>query len=133
MFEKLFKYPRVLARHRDGPLAKDRERYLVHRCEQDTAPATLVRIARELRLEPGSAISLADVWTAAGRWARAAVDINTIRAWLGHSSLDTTNVYAEIDLEMKAQALALCEVGQEHQIGNAWSKDRSLMEFLRSL
>ena len=64
---------------------------------------------------------------------RAGVDINTIRAWLGHSSLETTNVYAEIDLEMKAQALALCEAGQQRQTGNPWSQDRSLMEFLRSL
>ena len=39
---------------------------------------------------------------------RAGVDINTIRAWLGHVSLDTTNIYAEIDLEMKAKALAKC-------------------------
>ena len=35
---------------------------------------------------------------------RAGVDINTIRAWLGHVSLVTTNVYAEVDLEMKAEA-----------------------------
>lgn len=34
---------------------------------------------------------------------RAGVDINTIRAWLGHVSLDTTQVYAEMDLEMKAR------------------------------
>jgi site-specific recombinase XerD len=34
------------------------------------------------------------------------VDINTVRAWLGHVSLDTTNIYAEIDLETKAKALA---------------------------
>jgi len=34
------------------------------------------------------------------------VDINTIRAWLGHVSLDTTHVYAEVDMEMKATALA---------------------------
>ncbi len=39
---------------------------------------------------------------------RAGVDINTIRAWLGHVSLETTNRYAEVDLEMKAQALATC-------------------------
>ncbi|MER9236797.1 site-specific integrase [Mesorhizobium sp. M0622] len=37
---------------------------------------------------------------------RAGVDINTIRAWLGHVSLDTTHIYAEVDLEMKAKALA---------------------------
>ena len=39
---------------------------------------------------------------------RAGVDINTIRAWLGHVSLETTNRYAEVDLEMKAKALATC-------------------------
>ena len=32
------------------------------------------------------------------------VDINTVRAWLGHASVDTTNIYAEINLEMKAKA-----------------------------
>jgi integrase/recombinase XerD len=36
---------------------------------------------------------------------RSGVDINTIRAWLGHVSLDTTHIYAEVDLEMKAKAL----------------------------
>jgi site-specific recombinase XerD len=40
---------------------------------------------------------------------RSNVDINTIRIWLGHVSLKTTNVYAECDLEMKAHALARCE------------------------
>jgi integrase/recombinase XerD len=40
---------------------------------------------------------------------RSKVDINTIRIWLGHVSLKTTHVYAESDLEMKAQALARCE------------------------
>ena len=39
---------------------------------------------------------------------RANVDINTIRAWLGHVSLETTNRYAEFDLEMKARALQAC-------------------------
>ena len=28
----------------------------------------------------------------------AGVDISTLRAWLGHVSIDTTNVYAEVDL-----------------------------------
>ena len=37
---------------------------------------------------------------------RSNVDINTIRIWLGHVSLKTTNLYAECDLEMKAHALA---------------------------
>jgi integrase/recombinase XerD len=49
--------------------------------------------------------------TTATHLLRAGVDINTIRAWLGHVSVDTTNVYAEVDLEMKAKALAACDTG----------------------
>ena len=41
---------------------------------------------------------------------RSGVDINTIRAWLGHVSLDTTHVYAEVDMEMKATALASVDI-----------------------
>jgi len=64
---------------------------------------------------------------------RAGVDINTIRAWLGHVSIDTTNIYAEVDLEMKGQALAKCDVGDTSQPSRRWSEDASLMAFLRSL
>jgi site-specific recombinase XerD len=64
---------------------------------------------------------------------RAGVDINTIRAWLGHVSLDTTNIYAEIDLEMKAYALAKCDVGEGDEKHKPWREDRTLMTFLRSL
>jgi len=64
---------------------------------------------------------------------RAGVDINTIRAWLGHVSLDTTNIYAEIDLEMKAKALAKCEVTDASQPTRHWRDDPALMTFLRSL
>jgi site-specific recombinase XerD len=42
---------------------------------------------------------------------RAGVDINTIRGWLGHASINTTNVYAEVDLDAKAKALAACSPG----------------------
>jgi site-specific recombinase XerD len=40
---------------------------------------------------------------------RSGVDINTIRIWLGHVSLQTTHIYAESDLKMRAKALARCE------------------------
>jgi len=64
---------------------------------------------------------------------RAGVDINTIRAWLGHVSLDTTNVYAEVDLEMKAKALAQCEIPPLHRLRRSWSQSRKVMAFLKSL
>lgn len=36
---------------------------------------------------------------------QAGVDVNVIRAWLGHVSLDTTHQYVEADVEMKRRAL----------------------------
>jgi len=62
----------------------------------------------------------------------AGVDINTIRAWLGHVSISTTNIYAEIDLTLKANAVALCEVGQLRP-ARSWKEDKDLMAFLKSL
>ena len=41
--------------------------------------------------------------TTATHLLRAGVDLNTIRAWLGHVSLDTTNIYAETDLALKGE------------------------------
>jgi site-specific recombinase XerD len=71
--------------------------------------------------------------TAATHLLRAGVDINTIRAWLGHVSLNTTNVYAEIDLEMKAKALAKCSITGEGKTNQHWRDDPALMAFLRSI
>lgn len=58
-------------------------------------------------------------------------DINTVRAWLGHTSIDTTNIYAEISLKMKAEAMALCDVPGSAP-GRHWKEDRDLMAFLNS-
>ena len=60
------------------------------------------------------------------------VDINTVRAWLGHVSLDTTNIYAETDLETKARALATCEVTDTNKSKRHWRDDPALMTFLRA-
>jgi integrase/recombinase XerD len=70
--------------------------------------------------------------TTATHLLRAGVDINTIRAWLGHVSLNTTNVYAEVDLEMKAKALVNCEI-KDGKPKKPWRNNRGLMEFLRTL
>jgi integrase/recombinase XerD len=65
---------------------------------------------------------------------RSDVDINTIRAWLGHVSMDTTNIYAEVDLQRKAEVLAdanaFCSVPFNNK---RWRDDAPLMAFLRSL
>jgi len=70
--------------------------------------------------------------TAATHLLRSGVDINTVRAWLGHVSVDTTNIYAETDLETKARALATCapDAGTE---AKPWRDQPGLMAFLRDL
>lgn len=70
--------------------------------------------------------------TTATHLLRAGVDINTIRAWLGHVSVATTNIYAEVDLQMKAQALALCEI-KNGTAPKPWHADAGLMAFLQAL
>lgn len=64
---------------------------------------------------------------------RAGVDINTIRAWLGHVSLDTTHIYAEVDLEMKARALSHCEILSPLNSQEKWRVAPEIMSFLKSL
>jgi site-specific recombinase XerD len=64
---------------------------------------------------------------------RAGVDINTVRAWLGHVSVNTTNIYAETDLETKARALATCAPAAAPSAAKRWRQQPELMEFLRGL
>jgi site-specific recombinase XerD len=70
--------------------------------------------------------------TTATHLLRSGVDINTIRAWLGHVCLSTTNVYAEVDLEMKTKALVNCEI-REEKPKKPWREDKGLMAFLKTL
>ncbi len=72
--------------------------------------------------------------TTATHLLRAGVDINTIRAWLGHVSIDTTNIYAEVDLERKAQMLTHTNALSTAAVSKRpWKDNPSLMAFLRSL
>lgn len=64
---------------------------------------------------------------------QAGVDINTIRGWLGHVSLTTTNIYVEIDLATKARALSTCAVSEETIGRKHWRDQPDLMQFLRTL
>lgn len=69
--------------------------------------------------------------TTAAHLLRAGVDINTIRVWLGHVSLDTTHVYAEVDLDMKAKALASLAIADLPHAARRRTSPPSLMEFMR--
>ena len=61
------------------------------------------------------------------------VEINTVRAWLGHASLETTKMYAEINLDGKARAIAKCEVIAGEARSRRRHTDPNIMQFLKSL
>jgi len=75
--------------------------------------------------------------TAAVHLLESGVEVNVIRSWLGHVSLDTTNRYAELTLRAKAQALHACEVGSTSSAASrarsAWNDDNTLLAWLNSL
>lgn len=62
---------------------------------------------------------------------RSGVDLNTIRAWLGHVSVDTTQIYAEIDLEMKRRALEKCAAADTKS--TTPQQEGALMTFLHTI
>jgi len=71
----LFKHPRVLARHRGGPAADARERFLIHRANEGMAHNTLLRtasellvIAKHIDVTTGTAIGIHEVEIAAAQW-----------------------------------------------------------------
>ena len=63
----------------------------------------------------------------------AGVDITVIRSWLGHVSLDTTNHYAQANLETKRKALE--RVGAPATGGRppSWKRDASVLAWLDTL
>jgi site-specific recombinase XerD len=78
MFDRLFQRPRVLARHRTGPLAEERLRYLVYCAEQQMSLLTLqtiasytLAVAKALRLadRPGEVVTRDEIEIEAECWA----------------------------------------------------------------
>jgi integrase/recombinase XerD len=66
-------------------------------------------------------------------WLQAGVDLIYIRDLLGHTSVQTSEIYARIDGEMKRKAL---EKVSPHAVPSeipSWQKDRTLMEWLKEL
>lgn len=116
----------VFLNRRCEPLTRFGVHALVERCAKQAAELLPSLLGK--RVSPHTIRH-----TTATHLLRAGVDINTIRAWLGHVSLATTNIYAEVDLEMKARALARCEVEGESEEQIPWRDDADLMEFLKNL
>lgn len=75
MFDTLFHYPGVLARHSEGPLANEREQFLSHCARGGAAHSTLMctatellQIARRIHLDDNGSLTLTEVEAAAKDW-----------------------------------------------------------------
>lgn len=63
----------------------------------------------------------------------AGVDVTVIRSWLGHVSLDTTNHYAQANLETKRKALERVGAPATAKKPPSWKRDASVLTWLDSL
>jgi site-specific recombinase XerD len=63
----------------------------------------------------------------------AGVDITVIRSWLGHVSLDTTNHYAQANLETKRKALDRLGASTNPVKPPRWRRDAGVMAWLDAL
>lgn len=63
------------------------------------------------------------------------VDLAMIRSWLGHASVETTNGYVEIDLEMKRKTLASAEkiLPKPKRPSSSWRGNKDVLAWLSSL
>lgn len=75
--------------------------------------------------------------TAAVHLLEAGVELNVIRGWLGHVSLETTNHYAQLTLRTKLAAMQTCEppldTSAVSRRRSGWKEDQKLLEWLDAL
>jgi site-specific recombinase XerD len=111
--------------HRGVALTRFGVRYILNKC-CEAAKAVLPTLAAK-SLHPHSMRH-----STAVHLLKSGVDLATISHWLGHASLNTTNRYATIDLEMKRKAIELIESPSDVKAG-AWKTDKTILGWLESL
>lgn len=113
--------------HLGTPLTRFGVRYILKKYIQKAAEDHPSFIAK--RLHPHSIR-----YSTAVHLLKSGVDLATIANWLGHTSINTTNKYATIDLEMKREAIA--KAAPPHtKSGSHFSgrRDPDILNWLESL
>lgn len=111
---------------RGQPLTRFGVRYLLRK-HCDRARTTAPSLKRK-RLHPHSMRH-----STAIHLLKSGVDFVTISQWLGHASVNTTNRYATVDIEMKRAAINKAQPPHESRGTRQWRKDRSLLAWLEAL
>lgn len=117
-----------LFRNRRGePLTRFGVRYLLRKYANDAR--TVVTSLDAKRVHPHVIRH-----TTAVHLLQAGVDLVTISHWLGHASVETTNRYAAVDLEVKRAAIAKARpIGPLAPAVAAWRTDRTILQWLEAL
>jgi integrase/recombinase XerD len=118
---------RIFQNRWNEPLTRFGVRHILKTCLEQ-AQASIATL-RSKRLHPHSmrhstAIALL----------KSGVDLSTIAQWLGHASIETTNRYAAIDLEMKRRAIASIKpLKGSRNRPKLWRPKESVLEWLEAL
>lgn len=117
-----------LFRNRRGePLTRFGVRYLLRKYARAASPAAPTLAGKRVHphvLRHTTAVHLL----------QAGVDLVTISHWLGHASIETTNRYAAVDLEMKRAAVAKARpIGPVAPAVAAWHTDTTILQWLEAL
>ncbi len=116
---------RVFLNHRGQPLTRFGVRYILAK-HLNRVRADVSTLKRK-RLHPHSmrhstAVALLN----------SGVDLTTISQWLGHSSPNTTNRYATINLEIKRRVISKVKP-VTRPVRASWRQDQSILKWLESL
>ncbi|PYT74666.1 MAG: integrase [Acidobacteria bacterium] len=130
---------RAFAKERNLDLRSDAKIFLNHRGEALTRFGIRYILAKYLGRACAHVPSLAKKrlhphsmrHSAAIALLKSGVDLSSISQWLGHASLNTTNRYATVDLEMKRKAIA--RVKTIPRSSRAPWKNHTILEWLESL
>lgn len=117
---------RLFLNHRGCPLTRFGIRYLLAKyCDQarSAVPSLMGKRLHPHSMRHSTAVHLL----------QAGVDLPTISHWLGHASINTTNRYAKVDLEMKRRAIARAEPLTPGIPDATWRADASILDWLDSL
>jgi site-specific recombinase XerD len=116
----------VFVNHRGAPLTRFGVRFILAkhlRCAAQACPGLARKQLHPHSLRHSTAVHLL----------RSGVDLATIAHWLGHASINTTNRYTTIDLELKQQALARAQPIRSRPSGAAWRRNTGVLEWLEAL
>jgi integrase/recombinase XerD len=118
---------RLFRNRRGEPLTRFGVRYLLRKYTRDAS-------SRICTLEGKRVHPHVLRHTTAVHLLQAGVDLVTISHWLGHASVETTNRYAVVDLEMKRAAIAKARpLGKIRRAVVGWRANTSVLQWLESL